>query len=168
MVNNKRKPAAMAAWGAVIIWMAFIFTLSAQPAKQSDKLSKGVTQVVAQAVEKVAPDSEFEISNYRIRKNAHFFAYMLLGILSAYAFRRSGMNGIWAAGLVLLLCTAYAMSDELHQIFVAGRGPGLRDVIIDSAGAGVGVFIFMAVCALLDGRRKRRKSTKAVGFWRNC
>lgn len=36
------------------------------------------------------------------------------------------------------LCS-YAISDEVHQLFVPGRGRQVKDVIIDSAGAGVRV-----------------------------
>ncbi|KDR94633.1 Myxococcales GC_trans_RRR domain-containing protein [Peptoclostridium litorale DSM 5388] len=166
MVRIKRKSAAMAAWGIVIAWMAFIFTLSSQPAQQSDELSKGVTEVVAQAVEKVAPGAELEVSNHIIRKNAHFFSYMFLGILSAYAFRKSGMNVIGASAFAVLLCVAYAGSDELHQMFVAGRGPGLRDVLIDSAGAGAGILMSMAVFALAGRRGRRRIGAEMVGFFK--
>ncbi len=42
-------------------------------------------------------------------------------------------------GFVIL----YAVSDEVHQLFVPGRGGQLTDVIIDTAGAGAGLGIYM-------------------------
>ena len=38
-----------------------------------------------------------------------------------------------------LLCTCYAATDEFHQIFVPGRTPKVTDVMIDSAGAALGI-----------------------------
>lgn len=38
-----------------------------------------------------------------------------------------------------MICILYAISDEVHQLFVPGRGGQVRDVIIDSAGAIAGI-----------------------------
>jgi VanZ family protein len=38
-------------WILVILWMALIFSLSAQPAADSNQLSKGVTEIVIESVE---------------------------------------------------------------------------------------------------------------------
>jgi VanZ family protein len=35
----------------------------------------------------------------------------------------------------ILSCAIYAAMDEYHQSFVAGRGPSVRDVVIDTCGA---------------------------------
>ena len=37
------------------------------------------------------------------------------------------------------LCFVYAILDEVHQYFV----PGIKDVLIDSAGAFIGIMLFM-------------------------
>ena len=70
-------------WRAVILWMALIFNLSSQVAEQSNELSTGITEVIVKTVEKVAPQAEFNIKSFNnvLRKNAHFFAYLVLGIL---------------------------------------------------------------------------------------
>jgi VanZ family protein len=47
--------------------------------------------------------------------------------------------------LSLAICIIYAVSDELHQLFVPGRGCQLKDVIIDTAGAVSGTAIYNAV-----------------------
>lgn len=36
---------------------------------------------------------------------------------------------------VMLICVLYAASDELHQHFLSGRSPQLKDILIDSLGA---------------------------------
>lgn len=124
-------------WTAVLLWMVVIFNLSSQPAHQSNKLSTGVTQVIVETVAKVAPNTNFDISNHIVRKNAHFFAYLILGVVV--------MNAIRGKSLSLLICVLYAIWDEVHQMFVPGRGPGVKDVFIDSSGAAVGILVCLVI-----------------------
>lgn len=127
-------------WTAVLLWMVLIFNLSAQVADESDKLSKGVTRVIVQTVERVVPNVNCDIKsfNHWIRKNAHFFAYLVLGILVVNALSGRGYKFV-----AILICVLYAISDEVHQIFVPGRGPGIQDVFIDSLGASVGILMYL-------------------------
>ncbi len=63
--------------------------------------------------------------------------------------------------LAILAAALYAASDETHQLFVAGRSGRVTDVMIDSAGAILGVLIFAGVekCIIfLWNRRKSRES----------
>ena len=41
----------------------------------------------------------------------------------------------------LIFSVLYAISDEIHQGFTAGRFPAIQDVVIDSIGALCGIFI---------------------------
>lgn len=131
-------------WLLVILWTALIFYLSHQPATKSNGLSKGATEIIVETVEKVAPkiDINKRSFNHIIRKNAHFLAYLILGILVANGLRSKGVIGYKAIGFALLICVLYAISDEIHQLFVPGRGGQIRDVIIDSAGAIVGILVY--------------------------
>ncbi len=124
-------------WTVVLLWMGVIFYLSHQPATESKALSGGVTEVVVQVVEKVAPEAEVDMHrvNHMVRKNGHFFAYLILGVLVLNAMRRSGVNGKRSLGLAMLACVLYAISDEVHQTFVPGRGGQVGDVMLDSVGA---------------------------------
>nr|WP_010200030.1 VanZ family protein [Bacillus sp. m3-13] len=93
----QKKIVAVISWGLVAGWMALIFFLSAQQGEQSADLSGGITELVNQIVEQVAPEAEFKMDeiSFFVRKNAHFFAYMLLAILTLNAVRRK-----WLAWLV--------------------------------------------------------------------
>lgn len=121
-------------WLLVFLWMALIFYLSHQPATKSNGLSKGTTEIILETVEKIAPKVGINKRNFNhlLRKNAHFFAYLVLVILVANGLRSSGVGGYRAIGLALLICIIYAISDEVHQLFVPGRGGQVKDVIIDS------------------------------------
>ncbi|MDE5414019.1 VanZ family protein [Alkalihalobacterium chitinilyticum] len=131
-------------WTAVIAWMALIFYLSHQPATVSSELSSEVTEVIIEIIETVAPNTQFEFGNlnHLVRKNAHFFAYLVLGLLTINALRRSGSTGYRSIGVALVICILYAITDEVHQLFIPGRSGEVRDVLIDTAGASVGIGLY--------------------------
>lgn len=70
------------------------------------------------------------------RKLAHVIVYFLLGLVT---YRGFAMGQKWyslQAGVrSLVFCAVYASTDEYHQSFVAGRGPAVHDVALDSAAA---------------------------------
>ncbi len=128
---------------AVVIWLLLIFILSQQPATESSKLSQQVTDVISVIVEKVSSDTELKekYTNHYIRKNAHFFIFLVLGGLLVTALNSFGVTG-WKGILVsFVLCVLFAISDEAHQLFVAGRGAQIKDLKLDVAGASVGIII---------------------------
>jgi VanZ family protein len=94
-----------------------------------------------------------------MRKSAHFIAYLILGFLVSHAMKNEAASTaatLWKRrGASLLLCVAYAISDEFHQIFVPGRGPLLKDVLIDGSGAAIGIILYMIAKKLwVRGRKK--------------
>ncbi len=135
-------------WAAVILWMALIFFLSSQVAEQSNQLSTGITEAIVNTIEKIIPDSEYAVEglNHIVRKNAHFIAYLVLGALTVNALRSSGVHGYKGIIAALIICVIYAASDEIHQLFVPGRGGQVTDVLIDSAGALIGSGIIGILC----------------------
>ena len=145
-------------WVGVVLWMAVIFYLSHQPAAVSSNLSSDITEFIINAVEDVFPDTGIDIRdlNHIVRKNAHFIAYFILGILMVNAFKGSVLprrrSVIWA----LVFSVLYAMSDEFHQLFIPGRSGEVRDVFIDSTGAFFGIAFFI-------GFRKIRKWNQKKG-----
>jgi len=134
-------------WTAVILWMFLIFHLSSQVAEESNQLSTGITRIIVETVERIVPQENLDIEelNHIVRKNSHFFAYLVLGILMLNSLRRSGISGYSSIVLALLFCVLYAITDEVHQLFVPGRGGQVKDVIIDSSGviAGIGMYFFI-------------------------
>ncbi len=134
-------------WCFVIAWMIFIFYLSAQPATQSDALSKTVTKVIIETVDKVVDinaDDKPTLDlvkqfNHIVRKYAHGGVYFVLGLLVVNAVRNHKIRDIRLFALSLMICVIYAISDEVHQLFVPGRGAQVTDVLIDSIGALIGI-----------------------------
>lgn len=150
--NNKK----LISYTAVILWMILIFYLSNQPASDSNELSTGITDVILIAVEKVAPSSDIMLGNvnHLVRKNAHFFIYLVLGLLVLNSLSLSEINRCKEMGIALLICVLYAISDEAHQLFIPGRGAQIKDVFIDSLGAVLGVILYSSVRSLRKVRNK--------------
>lgn len=80
--------------------------------------------------------------NNLIRKYAHVVVYLVLGMLVMNAFVVSGIRGCKTFVFSLTFCFFYAASDEIHQLFVPGRGAKATDVLIDSIGALIGIGLY--------------------------
>ena len=134
-------------WAAVVLWIAVLFYLSSQPAIDSNALSKRITEFIVGAVEKVSPNTELTIviNNTIIRENAHFFAYLVLGILVIIILNQLGIRGFRGMGAALFICIFFAVTDEIHQIFVLVRGGQVKDLLTDSIGATVGINMYLIV-----------------------
>jgi VanZ family protein len=132
-------------WIAVLLWMLLIFYLSSQPAVTSSELSMGITEKVVEQVARAGNDFDINIdqADEFVRKNAHFFLYLLLGVLILNTVRNGGRTLFAASIFAILLSVVYAITDEVHQLFVPGRGAQLQDVGIDTAGAVIGVLLYI-------------------------
>lgn len=134
-------------WALVVSWMVLIFCLSHQPATQSNGLSTGITEKAIKTIEKIAPNLDVDIRsfNHIIRKNEHFFSYLILGILVSNGVMSNQPVSKRNFILALSICVLYAISDEVHQLFIPGRSGQIKDVFIDSAGAVVGILGYMGI-----------------------
>ncbi|MBZ4647637.1 MAG: phosphotransbutyrylase [Clostridia bacterium] len=149
---NKNKIIIIFSWTVVLSWLVLIFYLSTQPAVESDGLSKKVTKVIIETIDRVVELDNgksgmdlVEKFNHIVRKYAHFTSYLVLGLLMMNGFRRSRVKGFRGFIFSFVFCILYAISDEVHQLFVPGRGVQVTDVLIDSIGAFVGIGIYGVV-----------------------
>ena len=100
----------------LLLWMGMIFYFSAQPAADSTVTSNGAA------------------------------------LLLYHLYRFLGLHGATEADflenylpLALFLSGIYAVSDELHQLFVVNRSCEIRGMLIDVLGACLGVFLCHAI-----------------------
>lgn len=158
--SNELKPInIILSWLAVIFWMGLIFCLSAQVADQSAKLSTGITQFIINVIHGVFPKIHIDVASlgFAVRKLAHFLCYLVLGILVLNALKQCGVHGYKRIILSAVVCILYAISDEIHQLYVPGRGGQIRDVLIDSSGALSG-FILERITHKIRLRKKQDKT----------
>ena len=78
----------------------------------------------------------FDWADLLVKKGGHALGYGLLALAYLYAYQLDFSKWRFAWALAFL----YAISDEYHQSFVAGRYASWIDVLIDSAGAAVALF----------------------------
>lgn len=142
----------------LIACVAMIFLFSSQTSRDSGNLSKGVTKEILTVVypsfselDAVQQQTCVNAVFLKVRKLAHFFLFAVLGMISVSAmvlWRHPWKKGIvWDIWLALVFCFLYACTDELHQMFVPGRGAQLRDVMLDTAGAFCGI-LFASIIIL--------------------
>lgn len=127
--------------------MAVIFYFSSQDADLSTDVSNSFTKNVVNffTLHKLSDDVLENIAvsvDYIVRKTAHFTIYAIMGLLCFNAlFNTYGRTEKKYWIIAIIICFLYAISDEIHQIFVPGRACMVKDVVIDTLGASLGSFI---------------------------
>ena len=135
-----------------VLWMSMIFWFSAAPAEESTDMSLSAGSVVARILNpdfnKLTESEQkafVEKIEHPVRKSAHAGEYSLLGILFMGSLGAYGIDGRRRAIAAWICTTAYAATDELHQLVVAGRSCQVSDVVLDSTGAAAGILLYIAV-----------------------
>jgi len=123
-------------WLPVIIQMGLIFFFSAQPkgspVLETFPLPAGI---------------------------GHMAGYALLAVLLYRAVNGSFVGWNWrAVSYAFLLALIYAVSDEIHQVFVPGRNASVIDVIIDMVGAMIGLALVKIAQRMIFHKEQFRKS----------
>jgi VanZ family protein len=109
------------------------------------KISLGISNLALDILRFIMGSSGGSGGSGLLRKLAHGMEFACLGvILSVYVrmfFKRTYLH------LLLPLACGFAVAciDELIQIFVPGRGPGVVDVLIDTCGAVFGIAVVLLV-----------------------
>lgn len=127
-MNKKAK--IIISWALVIICMAVIFSLSAQTAGESSEVSGQLIFMM-----------KLNISQDFIRTVAHFLEYTGLAVLIFNALYQT--FGYQRPFVALIISSLYAVSDEIHQLFVEGRAFQISDIVIDSLGAAGGITVLI-------------------------
>ncbi|MFC6331300.1 VanZ family protein [Paenibacillus septentrionalis] len=112
-------------WLPAIVWMGVIFYLSS---KTGDELN-----TVLPFIQQYFPF----IQDFNW---GHYVSYFILAMAVDYGFGASARS--WRTKLyIVLICTVYGVTDEIHQYFVGGRMMDIYDVRNDAIGAAVWVLL---------------------------
>ncbi len=134
-------------WMITIAWAVAIFCFSAQPAEHSSHVSSTLTE---QLIQLLPGTQEMSFSDQKqllefvhvfLRKLAHFVEYMILGCLTAALCRTYDLQHYHGFLIAFCASSLYAVSDEVHQLFVPGRSCQFLDVLLDSFGVFVGIVL---------------------------
>ena len=142
----------------IVLWMILVFYLSNQVANESSQLSGGLTRKILEAVHMLdgKTTEQQAIIETIVRKLAHFFLYALGGIL---IFLHVNLYKITEKRKVIIswtIGTAYAITDEIHQLFVPGRSGEIRDVFIDSLGVITGIIFLLLIFKMIKRGKNER------------
>lgn len=138
----------------LLLIMGLIFSFSSQPAVKSAEVSGFFADKVLRILEKLfkqtaSQDVEtvFSALDHYVRKFGHFSEYFILGLLTVNLFCAFFKEKSRSSRLLMSIsfCALYAASDEVHQIFVPGRGPGVGDVLLDSVSAAAAIILVLLI-----------------------
>ena len=133
-----------------IIWISVIFSFSFQGADKSATVSDSVGDLLlehgsSETLKESESWSQEERDFYYkvVRKLGHFSEFFVLGALmlltmNEIKFHRKSVIAFFA-------CVVVAIIDETIQLFVPGRAGLMTDVLIDSFGSMMGVFVCLFI-----------------------
>ncbi len=144
MKNNANKIYKIFSLIAVIAIAVTIFLLSAQNSTESAETSGTVIGFFERFFKS-------EISQEVIRTVAHCCEYAGFGFFMCnvfYSFKNKLMPVIST-----ITSFAYAVTDEIHQIFVPGRAFQISDLAVDLSGIIIGTLCFVILCKIIQKRK---------------
>jgi VanZ family protein len=129
-------------WLPLVIWLGVMFVGSTN-LMSSENTSRYIVPSLLWLNPEISPDTMW-IIHVVVRKCAHVTEYAILAFLMWRALRSFPAlrtKATMCFGAVLLGCAFFDTSDEFHQTFVKSRTPSVHDVLLDVAGALVGLLI---------------------------
>lgn len=157
----KNKIRRLICWTPTVLLSVAIFCFSAQTATTSSAVSDSAALGLLDLIRLFVPGfdvADWDTLIHVIRKCAHFGIYLCLELAAFYAFFKERSAFGFASLCSLGYCLLYAVSDEIHQLFVPGRSCEARDVFIDFCGALLGFLL----CTLVFSFREKRKSQRTA------
>lgn len=131
----------------LVLNLAFIWGNSLMPGEVSKAISMWVKDLFFPSGIGAAPQEGHGL----LRKLAHFTEFGCLGAILCWLcamLRKKPWNS-------LIYSVLTACADEGIQCFVPDRGPGFRDVLIDTAGAALGMLLLLAGYAVYKKRKQK-------------
>ena len=131
----------------LLICMIGIFLFSSEDRDTSTNTSIETTKKVVSVVSNDEDTSTKIAKDYfnEVRKSAHLIEYFCLGILAINVLKDYHKINVWMILICVAFCMLYALSDEIHQIYVPGRSCELRDIFIDTSGSIIGIIIYSLI-----------------------
>ncbi|HCL00942.1 MAG TPA: VanZ family protein [Lachnoclostridium phytofermentans] len=164
MKENTSKKQRLIAAVPMLLMMLAIFLFSAKTATESDgsslPIAKALLDIYQRGFGEMGKDSydvSLRVANVLTRKVAHVTEYGILSILVSFYIWVRGHRGKQFFFLTILISVGYAITDEIHQLFVAGRSGRITDVLIDSIGCILGALFFLLIYHLIKNRSLKKQ-----------
>ena len=128
----------------ILIWMYIVFGFSKHTGETSSSLSSRIANFFTK------DENIVRIIEPIIRKIAHLSEYALGGFLIYGFFLTFEITSKKQIIISILLGIIYAITDEIHQLFVPGRSGQVKDVYIDSLGVILGVCVLLFIVKIVQ------------------
>ena len=141
-----------------LLLMGVIFYFSAQPGEASDETSMGLFALLFGQGMDVAL-----LWNALVRKAAHMIEFGALAVPVWFffgTFRLPRRARLW---LPVGFCALYAVSDELHQLFVPDRSCEAADVLVDALGSLAAVAVLHLLTNRIRKKNAKRNAPETLG-----
>ena len=163
---------------AAFLWIGLIFLLSSRTGHDSNETSRSMATVMSRIFipdySAWGPSTQsdwIEGINNLLRKMAHIFEFGMLGILVyrmmvyfAGSIRRKKPANKFSLGMgSFYICALVSALDEFIQRSSAGRNASTTDMMIDIAGAILGIVVCSYLTELPDAYQQRRRSAHRRG-----
>lgn len=134
---NKKKILRIILVILIVLWMVIVFRFSHAQGSSSSGISQEIAEFLFKGKEYI------DFAEAIIRKLAHLSEYALGGMLVYSLFLTFDIKTKLQFIDAFSFTSLYAISDEIHQLFVPGRSGRIIDVFIDMQGA------LLGMCAIL-------------------
>lgn len=149
--------------------MTYIFIMSAQTAtvstQNSGRVIRKIAAILVEGFEKKPEAYQIDfISSLQllVRKAAHFIEFAALGFsVAGFVFTFDGKI-VYKKSIIAFTCAfLYAVSDEVHQLFVPGRSCQISDMLLDAFGIICGILFLNLAYVILLKLIKRAEDRRA-------
>lgn len=130
-------------WLPVIAWMVLIFIMSTSRFSSANT-ARFVVPVLRFLFRRLTPNG-LTRAHIRVREAAHFSEYLILSVL-LFRGLRADSDSTWELqwmAISLAVLVAYAVLDEIHQMWEAGRTASWRHALIDIVGGAAGQLLII-------------------------
>lgn len=138
----------------ILCWMYVVFGFSNAGGEESTGISMRIAEFF------VKDKTYIHFVEQIIRKIAHLSEYAIGGFLVYGLFLTFNLKsktqfiGSW------IFITIYAITDEVHQLFIPGRTGKVTDVLIDSLGAIIGICVLLLIVKIFSYLKNENKIVK--------
>ena len=147
-----------------VAWLVVIFYNGTRQGEVSQRSSKEVIKVISTFMD-IPPDTlerasiNFSTVNFYVRKNAHFFQYLILSMLICAGARQLKLYKSGEIFLVLFLLLLIPVADEFIQGYIPGRSSNTFDILIDFSGGILGMLLYRIMT------RRSKSHIKTRGYY---
>ncbi len=143
-----------------IFLVVFIFLMSAQNAEVSKQTSGGVIRFVAGLIypgfNSLGEQAQNQIISSLqgfVRSAAHFSVFAALCFSNLiFTLTLEKLKLLMRYLSSIIFSTLYAVSDEIHQLFIPGRAFQFSDILVDTLGIMLGAAVMYLIMKLIKKR----------------